>query len=249
MRRTLVAGNWKMNGSREHLETFAVGLKANIADGVACELGICPTYVYLSDALRLFADTPVEIGAQNVSLETASGAFTGEVPASMVADIGCRFAIVGHSERRHVYGDTDAQVAQRFAAVREAGLTPVLCVGETLEEREAGTTQDVVKRQLEGVFEVAKPDGDTIIAYEPVWAIGTGRAAAPDDAQAVHAYIRDFLKQKDATLADSVTLLYGGSVKPANAGTLFSQPDIDGFLVGGASLKADDFYQICQAAA
>lgn len=248
MRRPLVAGNWKMNGSREQLNTFAESLDAHLADGVACDVGICPPYAYLADAVDRFANTPVEVGAQNVSVETEPGAFTGEVSASMLRDIGCGYAIVGHSERRHRFGESDEEVAQRFKAAREAGLTPILCIGETLEEHEADATQSVVARQLEAVFNVAEPRAETILAYEPVWAIGTGRAAEPEDAQAVHARIREILAKKDAKITDSIRLVYGGSVKPANAATLFAQPDIDGFLVGGASLKADDFFAICQAA-
>ncbi|HET7371263.1 MAG TPA: triose-phosphate isomerase [Gammaproteobacteria bacterium] len=248
MRRPLVAGNWKMHGSREHLNTFAEAFKARLSGGIGCDTGICPPYPYLADALRCFDGSTVEVGAQNVSVEIEPGAFTGEVSGAMLRDLGCRYAIVGHSERRHRYGESDDEVAQRFSAAARAGLTPILCVGETLDEREAGATESVVARQLESVFAVAQPPAEMIIAYEPVWAIGTGRAAEAGDAQAVHAYMREILRQKDAKLADSVRLLYGGSVKAANAGTLFAQPDIDGFLVGGASLDADEFFAICQAA-
>lgn len=237
-----------MHGSREHLNAFAEAFKARLEGGIGCEVGICPPYPYLAEALLRFTGTPVEIGAQNVSVEVEPGAFTGEVSGAMLHDLGCRYAIVGHSERRHRYGESDEEVARRFAAVCEAGLAPILCIGETLDEREAGKTEDVVARQLTAVFAATEPSTETILAYEPVWAIGTGRAAEPGDAQAVHAYVREILARKDAKLADSVRLLYGGSVKAANAGTLFAQPDIDGFLVGGASLDADEFFAICQAA-
>ncbi|HET6724864.1 MAG TPA: triose-phosphate isomerase [Gammaproteobacteria bacterium] len=248
MRRPLVAGNWKMNGSRAHLSAFADKFGSNLADGVDCEVGICPAFVYLAEALQRFSGTPVAIGAQTVSVEVGEGAFTGEIAGAMLRDLGCRYAIVGHSERRHRYGESDELVAQKFVAAREAGLTPILCIGETLGEREAGATQSVVERQLAAVFAVAEPDADMIIAYEPVWAIGTGRAASGEDAQAVHAHVRGIIARKDATIADSIRILYGGSVKAANAAALFTQPDIDGFLVGGASLDADEFFAICQAA-
>jgi triosephosphate isomerase len=249
MRQSLVAGNWKMHGSREQVSTFSEKLKVHLEDGVGCEVGICPPYAYLSDAVRAFAGTTVGVGAQNVSAEVEPGAFTGEVSGGMLRDMGCRYSIVGHSERRHRYGETDEEVARRFAAAREAALAPILCIGETLDEREAGATENVVTRQLEAVFAVSEPYEEMIVAYEPVWAIGTGRAAEPSDAQAVHAYVRGILAQKNAKLGDSVKIIYGGSVKAGNAATLIAQPDIDGFLVGGASLDADDFFAICQAVA
>ncbi|HET8552749.1 MAG TPA: triose-phosphate isomerase [Gammaproteobacteria bacterium] len=249
MRRPLVAGNWKMYGSRARLNAFADKFKARLQEGIDCEVGICPPFVYLSDALSRFSGTPVAIGAQTVSVELGEGAFTGEIAGAMLRDLGCRYAIVGHSERRHRYGESDELVAQKFVAAREAGLTPILCIGETLGEREAGATENVVERQLAAVFAAAELDAEMILAYEPVWAIGTGRAAEAGDAQAVHRHVREILARKDGKLADSIRLLYGGSVKPANAGALFAQPDIDGFLVGGASLDADDFFAICQAAA
>lgn len=250
MRKPLVAGNWKMHGTRTRLEAFATALTARLAEmPTATEVGLCPPFVYLDAAVSAFAGSAVAIGAQTVSVEAAEGAFTGEISAAMLADLGCRYAIVGHSERRHRYSESDELVARKFAAARAAGLTPMLCVGETLEQRKAGATGAVVERQLAAVFANAAPDAGMVIAYEPVWAIGTGHAAGPADAQAVHAQVRRFIAGKDATLGDSVRVLYGGSVKAANAAQLFAQPDIDGFLVGGASLDADEFFAICQAAA
>lgn len=248
MRRPLVAGNWKMHGSRAAVRSFAARLDELLAGGVAAEVAICPPFVYLDAAAAAFAGGAVSLGAQDVSVETGEGAYTGEVAAAMLADVGCRYVIVGHSERRHRYGESDAQVARKFCAVRDAGLVPILCIGETLAEREAGQTEQVIDTQLQAVFTAAKPDAAMVIAYEPVWAIGTGHAAGPGEAQAVHAHVRNILAAKDGKLAGSVRVLYGGSVKSANAADLFAQPDIDGFLVGGASLDADEFFNICRAA-
>jgi triosephosphate isomerase len=236
-----------MNGSREQLAGFAENLASCLGGNVDCEIAICPPSPYLSEAGWRLRDTAVAVGAQTVSVEIEEGAFTGEVSGAMLRDAGARFAIVGHSERRHRYGESDAQVASRFAAAVAAGVTPILCIGETLAEREADATDAVIERQLEAVFAAADMGPETVIAYEPVWAIGTGRAASADDAGAVHAHVREILARKDARLGDSVRIVYGGSVKPANAAGLFAPPDIDGFLVGGASLDADDFFAICQA--
>lgn len=234
-RTRLVAGNWKMHGSRESISGLLDAITAGVdAAGVAC--AVCPPYPYLPQVAERLRGTPIAWGAQNVS-EHAQGAFTGEVSAAMLAELGCRYVIVGHSERRQHYGETDTQVAAKFAAVRTAGLTPILCVGETLAERDAGRTTEVVARQLGAV---AFAGG--VLAYEPVWAIGTGRNATPEQAQEVHAFLR-------ARLPRDTPILYGGSVKPQNAAAIFAMPDVDGGLIGGASLVAADFLAILRAAA
>jgi len=206
--------------------------------------------VYLADAVRLLDEGDIAVGAQDVCAEPV-GAFTGQVAAAMLKDVGCRYVIVGHSERRRLLHEDDVLVARKFAAVLQAGLTPVLCVGETLEEREANRTEAVVARQLEAVTAMngASSFSGAIVAYEPVWAIGTGRTASPEQAQAVHAYLRSRIGAQDAKIARDLRILYGGSVKAANAAELFSMPDVDGGLVGGASLSADEFLEICAAAA
>ena len=234
-RARLVAGNWKLHGSRKSNRALLEGLIAAVpqAQGVGC--AVCVPFPYLGEVAGQLKGTSIAWGAQNVS-EHAQGAYTGEVSAAMLAEFGCRYVIVGHSERRQLYGETDAQAAAKFAAVKSAGMTPILCVGETLQERDAGRTEDVVARQLGAVkFE------DGVLAYEPVWAIGTGRNATPDQAQAVHAFLRK-------RVAATTTILYGGSVKPQNAAALFAMPDIDGGLIGGASLVAKDFIDIVKAA-
>ena len=220
------------------------------SDEAPCDVVVCPPYVYLWEVGRQVKDTPIGLGAQNVCAE-AQGAFTGEVSAAMLKDVGCSYAIVGHSERRLLYREDDTLVARKFVAAQGAGLAPILCVGETLEERERGVTEAVVGRQLDAVLAVAgvAAFARAILAYEPVWAIGTGKNATPEQAQAVHALIRTRIAARDATIADGLRLLYGGSVKAANAAELFDQPDVDGGLVGGASLKADEFVRICAAAA
>jgi triosephosphate isomerase len=249
MRQKFVAGNWKMNGSREMAEDLVRGVVAGVGESPASGVAICPPFPYLGIVSRLANGSPVELGAQNLSSED-SGAFTGEVAGGMLADVGCRYVIVGHSERRALYGEDDSVVAAKYGAAQSHGLVPILCVGETLEEREGDVTEQVVRRQLEAVLETAGVSsfGGAVIAYEPVWAIGTGRTASPEQAQEVHAFIRSLLSDKDAKIADSVQVLYGGSVKPANAAEIFSMPDVDGGLIGGASLEAESFVAICQAA-
>jgi len=243
MRNRLVAGNWKMHGNRASnralLDALAAGIGA--ADGVEC--AVCVPFPYLGEVVGRLKGTLLAWGAQNVS-EHAQGAFTGEVSAAMLAEFGCRYVLVGHSERRQLYGETDAQVADKFAAVRGQGMTPVLCLGETLEEREKGRTEEVVARQLEAVMKKNERQAfeKAVVAYEPVWAIGTGRTATPEQAQAVHAFLR-------ARLLPETRILYGGSVKKDNASALFAMPDIDGGLIGGASLVAEDFLAIVKAAA
>jgi triosephosphate isomerase len=249
MRRILVAGNWKMNGSTAMVETLLEGLlSAPARDDV--ELAVFPPFPYLGQVRALLEGGPIAWGAQTLNPEP-KGAHTGEVSAGMLLDFGCRYVLVGHSERRTLYGESDGDVAERFAAALEAGLQPVLCVGETLEERERERTEEVVGRQLDAVLERSGVEGfrNAILAYEPVWAIGTGRTATPEQAQAVHAFIRDKFASRDAIIAGQLRILYGGSVNGSNAADLFAREDIDGGLVGGASLKADDFLAIRDAAA
>jgi triosephosphate isomerase (TIM) len=232
-RARLVAGNWKMHGSRA---SIAALLDALVEGKPTSACAVCVPFPYLAQVAERLRGTPIAWGAQNAS-EHAQGAYTGEVSAPMLAEFGCRYVIVGHSERRQLYCETDAQVAAKFAAVRSAGMTPILCVGETLAQREAGETEAVVARQLSAVrFE------DAVLAYEPVWAIGTGRNATPEQAQAVHAFLRKRVPAE-------TPILYGGSVKPQNAAEIFAMPDVDGGLIGGASLVAKDFLDIVKAAA
>ena len=246
MRPSLIAGNWKMNGNLQ----FAIDLVEGIMAGDAgkAELAICPPAVYLMKLGGMLAQSKIALGAQNVC-DREAGAFTGEIAASMLRECGCRYALVGHSERRSLYAESDQLVASRFAMAMQAGLTPILCVGETLEERENGVTESVVDRQIDAVIETSGIEGiaQSVIAYEPVWAIGTGQVATPEQAQAVHAFIRKKIAQMDDGIAQKVQILYGGSMNPANASELLSQSDIDGGLIGGAALKADDFLAIAQA--
>jgi triosephosphate isomerase (TIM) len=249
MRRPVVAGNWKMHGSRSANEALLAELSERIKPEWQVDVVVFPPYVYLADAVRTLDETDIAVGAQDLCAEPP-GAFTGQVAAAMLKDIGCRYVIVGHSERRRLYHEDDALVARKFGAALECGLTPVLCVGETLEEREANRTRVVVWRQLEAVTAmngISSLSG-AIVAYEPVWAIGTGRNASPEQAEEVHAYLRDRISGQDAKIAGDLRILYGGSVKAANAAELFSRADVDGGLVGGASLSADEFLEICAAA-
>jgi triosephosphate isomerase len=247
MRRKLVAGNWKMHGNLAENEALLSGLLAGMGD-VKAGVAVCVPFPYLSQVQAKLSGSAIALGAQNMS-EHAKGAFTGEVSASMLKDFGCAYVIVGHSERRALYGESDAVVAEKFAAVQAAGLTPILCVGETLEEREGNVTETVVGRQLDAV--IAKSGvtalAHAVVAYEPVWAIGTGKTASPEQAQAVHAFIRSKIRGLDAKVADGLVIQYGGSVKASNAVELFAQPDIDGGLIGGASLNAEEFLAICRA--
>ena len=246
MRSNLIAGNWKMNGNLQSVVELVEGIKAG--DAGKAELAILPPAVYLMKVGGMLADSEIALGAQNVCDQEA-GAFTGEVSAAMLKECGCRYALAGHSERRSLYLETDQQVAARFAMAVASGIIPILCVGETLQEREQGVTEDVVARQIDAVIDLSGIDGiaRAIIAYEPVWAIGTGQVATPGQAQEVHAFIRGKLAQLDAGVGEQVKILYGGSMNPSNAAELLSQPDIDGGLIGGASLKADDFLAIAQA--
>ncbi|RLQ20613.1 triose-phosphate isomerase [Seongchinamella sediminis] len=247
MRQPLVAGNWKMHGSRASVGTLLGALLASdLADNV--EVAVCPTYVHLAQALELCTAGAIGVGAQDCS-HADTGAYTGEVAAAMLADLGCDWVILGHSERRAYHGEGDSLIAAKLAAAVAAGLKPILCVGETREQREAGEAQAVVAAQLAGALGDHPGPQGLVVAYEPVWAIGTGLTATPDQAQEVHAFIRAELANVAAVSADDTRILYGGSVKPGNAGDLFAQADIDGALVGGAALVAEDFQAICNAAA
>lgn len=248
MRQILVAGNWKLNGSLDSIKQLISGISAGENDTGSTRIAVCPPFVYIPAVAGLLADSKIVWGSQDVS-DQVSGAFTGEVAGSMLSEFGCTYAIVGHSERRALYAEDDDFTARKFAAARRAGLIPILCVGETLEEREQGITEQVVARQLDAVIalEGIAAIGDSVIAYEPVWAIGTGKTASPQQAQDVHAFIRAKLAGLDKAVADKVQILYGGSVKGANAAELFAMTDIDGGLIGGASLDAGEFLAICRA--
>jgi triosephosphate isomerase len=238
-----------MNGSRAENDPLLDGLVSRLSPDAAAEVVVCPPFVYLPDVVRALRDSSVAVGAQDVCAETA-GAYTGEVSAAMLRDVGCRYAIVGHSERRALYAESEMLVARKFAAALGRELTPILCVGEQLSDRESGRTREVVARQLDAVVELCgiQAFARAVIAYEPVWAIGTGRTASPEQAQEVHAFIRGRLAERDGTIAGSLRVLYGGSVKAANAAELFGQPDVDGGLIGGASLQAQEFAAIVAAA-
>ena len=249
MRRTLIAGNWKMNGSLESITELMNGIKAGLEEVSNADLAVCPPAVYLMKVQGLIDGAAIALGSQNIC-DHASGAFTGELAPSMLKEAGCQYAIIGHSERRSLYGESDGLIARRFAMAVESSITPILCIGETLEERESGVTEDVVSRQLDAVIDTQGIDaiGHCVIAYEPVWAIGTGKTATPEQAQAVHAFIRAKLSSMSADVAEKVQILYGGSMNAGNAADLLSQPDIDGGLIGGASLKAGDFLTIGKSA-
>lgn len=247
MRRPMVAGNWKMHGTRAMAAELVAAIAADLPSGI--DVVVLPPFPYLDTVAAARRDAALAFGAQDLS-EHAQGAYTGEVSGDMLRDVGCRHVLVGHSERRQYHAETDAQVAAKFVAAQAAGLVPILCVGETLDERESGATETVIGRQLDAVIDRAgvAAFAEAVVAYEPVWAIGTGRTASPEQAQAVHAFMRGKFAERDATIASSLRLLYGGSVKPANAAELFGRPDVDGGLIGGASLVAADFRAICAAA-
>ncbi|PQO27483.1 triose-phosphate isomerase [Blastopirellula marina] len=249
MRRPFIAGNWKMNTTKAEGVALVQAVAEGNTAGDAVEVAVCAPAVYL-DAIATAAGGKVGVGAQNCYHE-ASGAFTGEISADMAKDIGCQYVILGHSERRHIFGESNADVCKKVHAVLAAGLTPIVCVGELLEERESGKTADVVAEQMYGSLAgvTAKQMDSVVIAYEPVWAIGTGKVATPEQAEEVHAGIRALMTAKyGETVSESVRIQYGGSVKPDNAAELLSQPNIDGALVGGASLKADSFLGIIAGA-
>ena len=247
MRRPLVAGNWKMHGSRAMAGALAQAVAASLPANA--DVALLPPFPYLDGLIALHGASALAFGAQDLS-EHAQGAYTGEVSAAMLKDIGCRYVLAGHSERRQYHVESNECVAAKFVAAQVAGLVPILCVGETLAQREGGETETVIAAQLDAVIGRAgiAAFANAVVAYEPVWAIGTGLTATPDQAQAVHRAIRDKIAGLDGTIAGSLRLLYGGSVKPANAAELFGQPDVDGGLIGGASLVAADFLAICAAA-
>jgi len=248
MRKGLVAANWKMNGSRDSNTALLKALVAGLDGAAAPDVLVCPPAVYLQQAGELLKGSNIMLGAQNMHDQQA-GAFTGEISAPMLKDLGCSHVIIGHSERREIFGESDALIADKFAAALANSLSPVLCIGETQAQREAGETEATVLRQLDAVLQQVGADAfaDAVIAYEPVWAIGTGLTATPDQAQEMHDLIRGTLARHNAEVAGAIRVLYGGSVKADNAAELFAQPDIDGALVGGASLVADDFLTICSS--
>ncbi len=248
MRRPIVAGNWKMHGSRTETARLIEALLAQCPAEPAALCVVCPPFVYLQEAGRLLRDSALSLGAQDVCAD-AHGAFTGEESAAKLKDVCCEYVIVGHSERRLLYRESDQLIARKFGAAHAKGLMPILCVGEQLADREAGRTGEVIARQLDVVLELCGAGAleQGVIAYEPVWAIGTGRNATPEQAQEVHAFIRTRVGARDARIAAATRILYGGSVKAGNAADLFAMPDVDGGLIGGASLKADEFLAILAA--
>jgi triosephosphate isomerase len=251
MRRKLIAGNWKMNTNRASAVALARGVAERAGNFGHLDLLVCPPAVYLAPVRDVVSGTPVSVGAQNMYHEP-EGAFTGEISAAMLLDVGCRYVILGHSERRHILGETDKDVNRKTLAALSAGLIPIVCVGELLAEREAGQTAAVIRRQFDGSLANVRDDQieRVVIAYEPVWAIGTGKVATPEQAEEVHADLRRLLAERyNDRSAAAVRIVYGGSVKPSNAGDLLSQPNIDGALVGGASLKVEDFLGIASGAA
>lgn len=250
MRKPLVAGNWKMNGTRASVAALTEAVKAGAKALDQTDIAVCPPFVFLGEVSAALRGSRVGVGAQDVSRHS-SGAFTGEVSAPMLKELGCQYALVGHSERRTYHCETSELVAQKMVAVAKQGMIPVVCVGETLQERESNHTESVIAEQLAALMDTTETwDAlrHAVIAYEPVWAIGTGKTATPQQAQEVHAFIRRVLGQKDVGLASAMRILYGGSVKGDNAVELFAMADIDGGLIGGASLKAEEFLAICQAA-
>ncbi|WP_244072604.1 triose-phosphate isomerase [Nitrosomonas sp. PY1] len=250
MRKKLVVGNWKMHGNllenRQLLESVVTNV-SNMHE--KAQFAVCVPFPYLPSVQAMLQNTSVSWGAQNLS-QFDKGAYTGEVSSGMLVDFACDFVIVGHSERRSIYGETNEVVAEKCAAAQRAGITPILCVGETYEQREAGITEKIIKEQLDAIIQSIGIDffNQAVIAYEPVWAIGTGKTASPQQAQDVHAFIRKIIANQNSVIADVLLILYGGSVKASNAQELFMMPDIDGGLIGGASLVADDFVAICRAA-
>ena len=250
VRTPLIAGNWKMNGSTQRTQQLISSLCSGVADDDDRIMLLCPPYPYLHIAAEALKSKAIMLGAQNIAMEPDSGAYTGEVSGLMLKNFGCEYVIVGHSERRALYGETNEVVSNKFIIAQAQGLQPILCVGETLEERELGQTQAVVRRQIQKVIDSAGSAAfsSAVIAYEPVWAIGTGLTATPDQAQETHSFIRSLISEQDATIASLVQIIYGGSMKSENAKELLSMDDVDGGLVGGASLNAEEFLAIIQAA-
>ncbi|MGB1186874.1 MAG: triose-phosphate isomerase [Cycloclasticus pugetii] len=248
MRRSLVIGNWKMNGSLDSTSEILRAIESTIDDKITCDIGVCVPFVYIAAAQEITKPTVITIGAQTVS-EYQSGAYTGEVSAHMLEDVGCSWVLIGHSERRTLFNEANAQLVKKVLAAQMTGVTPVYCVGETQEEYKSGATFDVINDQVEALLNNSAVDlTQLVLAYEPVWAIGTGLTASPEEAQKVHAFIRALVSERDVNAANMLRILYGGSVKPDNAMSLFGQKDIDGGLIGGASLDAKAFVSICQKA-
>ncbi|MGL4859261.1 MAG: triose-phosphate isomerase [Enterobacteriaceae bacterium] len=250
MRHPFVMGNWKLNGSKSQVNELIAGLRHELSSVTGCDVAIAPPVTYLDQAHHQIAGSNIALGAQNCDT-TRSGAYTGDISADMLKDIGVKYVIIGHSERRTYHHESDEVISKKFALLKEIGLIPVLCIGETEQENEAGQTEAVCGRQLDAVLNSlgAEAFNQAVIAYEPVWAIGTGKSATPAQAQAVHQFIRNHIARLNPAVAEQVIIQYGGSVNAANAAELFAQPDIDGALVGGASLKADSFAVIVKAAA
>lgn len=251
MRKNFIGGNWKMHGNRQELLRLVDELKSQgINELNKIDIAVFPPFVYLSDIQQSLQNMGMTLGAQNQA-DQEQGAFTGEVSPLMLKDVGCRYVLLGHSERRHIYGESNETVARKLLLANEHQLLPVLCVGETEKERLSGQTEHVIAEQLNAVINLGGIAAlqNAVIAYEPVWAIGTGRVATPEEAQIVHAFIRQSLAQHDAQLAEKIRIIYGGSLKPDNAALIFAMPDVDGGLIGGASLKAADFLAICLASA
>ena len=248
MRKPLIAGNWKMHGSSASVAVLSQGLANGAGKLQSVEIAACPPAIFLPLVAKILSGSGVVLGAQNVC-DHDEGAFTGEISGSMLREFGCHYAIVGHSERRHIYGESDQLIARRFSAALRFGLCPILCVGETLEEREADRTEVVLARQIDAIISEAGTEAwvGAVIAYEPVWAIGTGRTATPDQAQAAHQFIRQRVVETHPAAGKTLRILYGGSIKPDNAAILFSMKDVDGGLIGGASLDAASFLAICSA--
>lgn len=249
-RRALVAGNWKMNGSRDSNANLIHDIVLEVRKYPGIDVLVCPPSVYVESVGRQLEGSAVQLGGQDLSEQEKSGAFTGEIHGGMLRDVGCSYVIVGHSERRALYGEGDQRVAAKFRTAQSCGLVPILCVGESLQEREGGQTEAVLARQLHAVLDLCGISAfkQAVIAYEPVWAIGTGRTATPEQAQDAHAFLRGKLADADVKIANSTRILYGGSVKADNAESLFNCPDVDGGLIGGASLKSGEFMAICAAA-
>lgn len=249
MRKPLIAGNWKMHGSISQVKSLLDGIQQGASHYSTIEILVCPTLAHLYQAHELLQHSAIQLGAQNLYTGT-SGAFTGEVSATMLKDVGCQYVLIGHSERRTIFHEDLTLIAAKFKAALEAGLKPVLCIGETRAERENGTTESVLRTQLESVISAAGIEAfrQAVIAYEPVWAIGTGLTATPEQAQAAHAFIRHLISQINVDIANTIRILYGGSMKADNAASLLAMPDIDGGLIGGASLDANSFLAICEAA-
>ena len=249
MRQPLVAGNWKLNGSLDTIAELVSGIGNQLSAVNVAELAVCPPFVYLGYVQQLLDGVNISLGSQDCS-DQESGAYTGEVAASMIKEFGCKYIIIGHSERRHIYGENNEIVAIKFEQVKKSNLVPILCVGETLQDREDGHTEVIIAKQLDAILERFGIEWfmDTVIAYEPVWAIGTGQTATPDQAQEVHEFIRNKLDALNKDIAANIRILYGGSMKPDNAKQLLEQNDIDGGLIGGAALKAEDFIAIAVAA-